>query len=176
MKEYFAYTLQDRENTFSMILNARRLSQQFIVDAYTMIESERMSYVEKNQPDLRSKTYNKLAKLAQDEDSGVKLRGKKVILPSSFTGSPRYMIQNYLGAMTICKVYGYPYLFITFTCNPNWQEIERFMEEKGLNSKDRPDVITRVFKQKMDTIIKEFKDKNYFGRLKAGIYIIKYQL
>jgi hypothetical protein len=85
----------------------------------------------KNKPDLRSETYNKLAKLAQDEDSGVKVRGKKVILPSSFTGSLRYMMQNYLGAMTICKVYGYPYLFITFTCNPNWLEIERFMEERG---------------------------------------------
>ena len=174
MKEYFAYTLQDRENTLSMILNSRRLCQQFIVDAYTMIESERMSYVEKNQPDLRSETYNKLVKLAEQEDSGVKLRGKKVILPSSFTGSPRYMMQNYLDAMTICKVYGYPDLFITFTCNPNWPEIERFMEEKGLNSEDRPDVITRVFKQKLDTIMKEFKDKNYFGHLKAGIYIIKY--
>ena len=84
------------------------------------------------------------------------------------------MMQNYLDAMTICKVYGYPDLFITFTCNPNWPEIERFMEEKGLNSEDRPDVITRVFKQKLDTIMKEFKDKNYFGHLKAGIYIIKY--
>jgi hypothetical protein len=52
MKEYFAYTLQDRQNTFSMILNARRLCQQFIVDAYTMIESERMSYVQKKQTRL----------------------------------------------------------------------------------------------------------------------------
>ena len=173
MKEYFAYTLQDRHNTFSMTLNATRLCQQFIVDAYTMIESERMSYVQKNQPDLRSETYNKLAKLAENEDSGVKLRGKKVILPSSFTGSPRYMMQNYLDAMTICTVYGNPDLFITFTCNPNWPEIERFMDEKGLKSEDRPDVITCVFKQKLDTIMNVFKDKNYFGRVKAGIYIAK---
>ena len=174
MKEYFAYTLQDRNDSFSMILNARRLCQQFIVDAYTMIESERMSYVQKNQPDLRSETYNRLAKLAENEDSGVKLRGKKVILPSSFTGSPRYMMQNYLDAMTICKVYGYPDLFITFTCNPNWPEIERFMDKKGLKSEDRPDAITRVFKQKLDTLMKEFKDKNYFGRLKAGMSVVKF--
>ena len=172
MKEYFAYTLQERENVFSMVLNARRLCQQFIVDAFTMIESERMSYVKNQQPDLRSETFNRLLKLAEEENPGVKLRGKKVILPSSFTSSPRYMMQNYLDAMTICKVYGYPDLFITFTCNPNWPEIERFMEEKKLKSEDRPVVITRVFKQKLDTLMKEFKDKKYFGALKAGSHIV----
>ena len=115
MKEYFAYTLQERDDVFSMVLYARRLCQQFIVDAYTMIESERMSFVKNQQPDLRSETFNMLVKLAEEENPEIKLRGKKVILPSSFTGSPRYMMQNYLDAMTICKVYGYPDLFITFT-------------------------------------------------------------
>ena len=154
-----------------MILNARRLCQQFIVDAYTMIESERMSFVKNQQKDLRSETYSKLAKLAEQEDSGVTLRGKKVILPSSFTGSPRYMMQNYLDAMTICKVYGYPDLFITFTCNPNWPEIARFVADKGLKSEDRPDAIARVFKQKLDRLMRDFKDRHFFGHLKAGIII-----
>ena len=38
-------------------------------------------------------------------------------------------------------------------------------------SKDRPDVITRVFKQKLDLLMKDFKDEHYFGHLKAGIII-----
>ena len=76
--------------------------------------------------------------------------------------------------MTVCKVHGYPDLFITFTCNPNWPEIERFMAEKGLKSEDRPDAITHVFKQKLDTLMKEFKDKNYFGCLKAGMSVVKF--
>ena len=171
MREYFAYRLQERPHIFSMVLNARRLCQQFIVDAYTMIESERMRYIKNQNKDLRSENYARLAKLAEDENSGVKLRGKKVVLPSSFTGSPRYMMQNYLDAMTICKAYGYPDLFITFTCNPNWPEIQRFVAEMGLNSDDRPDVITRVFKQKLDSLMREFKDNHYFGHLKAGKYL-----
>ncbi|GJY69946.1 hypothetical protein Tco_0472928 [Tanacetum coccineum] len=153
----------------------RRLCQQFIVDAYTMIERERMSYIKNQQKDLRSETYSKLEKLAQEEDSGVKLRGKKVVLPSSFTGSPRYMMQNYLDAMTICKVYGYPDLFITFTCNPKWPEISRFVSDHGLKAEDRPDTITRVFKQKLDTLMKDFKDNHYFGRLKAAVYTVEFQ-
>ena len=173
MKEYFAYQLQERPGVFSMCLNARRLTQQFIVDAYTMVESERMSFIKNQNNELRSENYSKLAKLVEEGDTGIKLRGKRVILPSSFTGSPRYMMQNYLDAMTICKVYGYPDLFITFTCNPNWPEIARFVNERGLKSEDRPDAITRVFKQKLDNIMYDFKERSYFGKLKAGITVAK---
>ena len=69
--------------------------------------------------------------------------------------------------MTICKSYGYPDLFITFTCNPNWPEIARMMEAKGMKSEDRPDATTRVFKIKLDTLIKEFREKRTFGRVEA---------
>nr|GEY55954.1 transmembrane protein, putative [Tanacetum cinerariifolium] len=56
-----------------------------------MVESERMSYIRRKQKDLRSETYSKLAKLVADPESGVTLRGKKVVLPYSYTGSPRYL-------------------------------------------------------------------------------------
>ncbi|GKB34436.1 ATP-dependent DNA helicase PIF1-like protein [Tanacetum coccineum] len=142
---------------------------QFIVDAFTMIESERLTFNCKNDNDLRSETYSKLATLAHNSDFRVKLRGKKVILNSNFTRSPRYMIQNYLDTMTLCKFYGYPDLFITFTCNPNWPVITRFMEKRGLKSEDCPDVISRVFKIKLDCLMKELKDGHIFGRVK-GVY------
>ncbi|RXI01213.1 hypothetical protein DVH24_001447 [Malus domestica] len=41
----------------------------------------------------------------------------RVILLSSHTKSPRYMLNSYQDAIAICKQYGHPYLFITFTCN-----------------------------------------------------------
>ncbi|GKC12396.1 ATP-dependent DNA helicase PIF1-like protein, partial [Tanacetum coccineum] len=56
-----------------------------------MIEAERMSFNRKQQKVLRSETYSKLAKLTEDPESGVQLRGKKVVLSSSFTGSPSLM-------------------------------------------------------------------------------------
>ncbi|GJQ89676.1 putative PIF1 DNA helicase/replication protein A1-like protein [Tanacetum coccineum] len=106
---------------------------------------------------------------------GVNLSGMLVVLPSSFTGSPRYMMQNYLDAMTVCKFYGYPDLFITFTCNPNWPKIAREVSKKGLKPEDRPDVITRVFKIKLDSLIKEFKDERTFGRVRGVVYTIEFQ-
>ena len=49
--------------------------------------------------------------------------GKRVILPASFTGGRRYQVMNYQDAMAICRVYGPPDLFVTFTCNTKWREI-----------------------------------------------------
>jgi len=45
--------------------------------------------------------------------------GKMVILPSTFIGSPRNMLQNYQDVMAIVARYGKPDIFITMTCNPN---------------------------------------------------------
>ncbi|GJS91564.1 ATP-dependent DNA helicase PIF1-like protein [Tanacetum coccineum] len=66
-------------------------------------------------------------------------------------------------------------LFITFTCNPNWPKIARFVAEKGLKSEDRPDVITRVFKQKLGSLMKDFKEKRWFGRLRGAVYTVEFQ-
>ena len=49
--------------------------------------------------------------------------GIPVVLPSSFSGSPRAMQQNYQDAMAIVAKYGKPDLFLTYTCNPKIREI-----------------------------------------------------
>ncbi|GKE23106.1 DNA helicase PIF1, ATP-dependent, partial [Tanacetum coccineum] len=61
--------------------------------------------------DFSMRNLLQIRKLTEEEAAAFKLRGKKVILPSSYTGRPRYMMQNYLDAMTICKVYGYPAVY-----------------------------------------------------------------
>jgi hypothetical protein len=61
------------------------------------------------------------------------------------------MIQNYQDGMAICRVFGAPDLFITFTCNPKWDEItEALLMEPGQKHADRPDIVTRVFKMKIN--------------------------
>uniref|UniRef100_A0A1U7VM58 Uncharacterized protein LOC104217469 n=1 Tax=Nicotiana sylvestris TaxID=4096 RepID=A0A1U7VM58_NICSY len=85
------------------------------------------------------------------------------------------MIQNYQDAMAICKWARYPNLFITFTCNPKWPEISRFVKSKGLQPEDRPDILSRVFKIKLDRLIKDLKEKQIFGSVKSVIYTIEFQ-
>jgi len=49
--------------------------------------------------------------------------GLPVVLPSTFQGGPRFMQQRYQDCMAVVRHYGKPDLFITFTCNPKWQEV-----------------------------------------------------
>ena len=168
MREYFAYHIQDRVGKFSLILNARRLLQQFLVDVYTMIESERLFYVRFQQSKLRCETYTNLQTLNQNGPTDLAKVGTPVILPSSFTGGARYMRENYLDAMAICKRHGYPDFFITITCNPKWPEIRRFLKDKKTNPEDRPDILARLFKVKLDSIMKDLREKALLGKTSAG--------
>lgn len=176
MREFFAYRIQERTHEAKTILWSRKLFQQFLVDGYTMIESERLSYVRNHQKNLRADSYKSLTDVLLGNNTNSSCTGKRIVLPSSFTGSARYMVQNYQDAMAICKWYGYPDLFITFTCNPKWPEILRFVEQRGLKPEDRPDILCRVFKIKLDHLIKDLKDNKIFGRVQAGMSIchIKY--
>ncbi|CAH1415436.1 unnamed protein product [Lactuca virosa] len=141
MREFFAYRIQDRDQSFSLLLNAKRLFQQFLVDGYTMIESERLFFIRKQQKILRCESYEKLRNHQALGSTDISNVGQRVILPSSFTGGARYMMQNYLDAMSLCKWFGYPDFFITFTCNPKWPEVQRFLKDTPLHPEDRPDIL-----------------------------------
>lgn len=168
MREFFAYRIQDRPGTFSLILHAKKLFHQFLVDAYTMVESDRLSYIKTQQKKLRTDTFKNITANVQNGTNDASNSGKRILLPSSFTGGSRYMMQKYLDAMAICKSVGYPDLFITITCNPMWPEIYRCLVNKDLNPEDRPDIITRLFKIKLDQLIHDIKKDNFFGPIQAG--------
>jgi len=50
-----------------------------------------------------------------------------LILPSSYRGGPRYMHKRKQDGFCYVKKYGRPDLFITFTTNPNWEEITKVL-------------------------------------------------
>ncbi|KAM3356739.1 hypothetical protein P3S68_023453 [Capsicum galapagoense] len=166
MREFFSYKIQERNDEVPTIVNVKRLFQQFLVDAFTMIESSRLKYIRTHQKLLCLAMYKGLEDDVLHGVINPSSHCKKVILSSSFTGGARYMIQNSQDAMTICKWDGYPDLFITFTCNPKWPEIIRFLKIRGLQPEDRPDILTRVFKMKLDHLIKDLKEKKLFGAVK----------
>ena len=90
-------------------------------------------------------------------DTDAKSIGKRVILPASYTGSPRYMAEKYHDAMAICRWYGNPDLFITMTTNPKWVELSNHLQLYGTDDpNDRPDLECRVFKMKLDELMSDF--------------------
>ncbi|XVF60918.1 hypothetical protein PTKIN_Ptkin08bG0086600 [Pterospermum kingtungense] len=74
--------------------------------------------------------------------------------------------------MAVCRKFGYPNLFITFTCNAKWPGIlEGLKMIEGQKAQDRPDIIARVFRIRlklfMDKLIK--KDISVLWLLKYGL-------
>ncbi|XP_072054969.1 uncharacterized protein [Arachis hypogaea] len=85
------------------------------------------------------------------------------------------MYNNCKDAFAICRYAGYPSYFITITCNPEWTEIKDCVAAYSLNPSDRPDIISRVFKIKLDVLMKDLKDGSIFGKPKGIVYTVEFQ-
>ena len=93
------------------------------MDQYVRTENQRLNFVRNNQQTLRAECYAGYMD-AVDRGERSDAVGKRVILPSSFTGGPRYMGQIYQDSMAGVRCNGKPDLFITMTCNPNWPDLQ----------------------------------------------------
>jgi len=171
LKEWIAYRIQQRERDCSTIVFSRRLLHQFLCDSYSMIEYARLRWARDHQKELRSHMYKGLTETVLRGETDPSSTGKRIVLPSTFVGGPRYMIQNYQDAMAICGYLGYPDLFITFTCNHKWPEVVDFLKLHNMSPADRPDLSCRIFKLKLDHLIKEIKKGEIFGAVKASKYL-----
>ncbi|KMQ88044.1 hypothetical protein RF55_12537, partial [Lasius niger] len=160
--QYIKYRMAIRDG-FNVFLLGRRLFQQWLVDNYVKMEKDRIDYCKIHQKELRVETYQGLIDYMQNRANNLNGRiGKMIILPSTFIGSPRNMLQNYQDAMAIVGKFGKPDLFITMTCNPKWREIEENLLS-GQHAYDRPDICARVFNIKKDYLIDLIVKQKFFA-------------
>jgi hypothetical protein len=174
IREWLAYRIQIRTFEAKTLLSSRRLFQQFLVDGFSMLESERLKWLGKNQSKLRVCKYDNLSVQASQNQTQGSNTGRRVVLPSSYVGGPRFMEQLYFDGMAICSKVGFPDLFITFTCNPNWPEIQRLLSPLRQKANDRPDIVSRVFKLKFDQLLCDLTKKGILGKVLAckHLYLI----
>ena len=78
--------------------------------------------------------------------------------------------------MAIVWCYGKPDLFITFTCNPRWEEITGALLDNQ-SPCDRPDLVACVFKLKLQAMLHDLYYRHYpvFGKMSALIYVVEWQ-
>jgi hypothetical protein len=154
MREYYCYKFHVRPNIFNPVLYGGRLFQQFAVDTYIKIESSRLDYIWNHQKEIRADLYQGLLDSIQTGEDRGDAVGKRTVLSSSFIGGPRDKMRRYLDAMALVRKYGKPDIFLTMTCNPNWEEIKKELEF-GQTPQDRPDLVVRVFRAKLEEMKKE---------------------
>lgn len=51
------------------------------------------------------------------------------------------MFNNFVDALHMCNWAGFPSLFVSFTCNHQWREIQREVKGTHLRAEDPPDII-----------------------------------
>ncbi|KAG5550191.1 hypothetical protein RHGRI_015221 [Rhododendron griersonianum] len=171
--EFYSFRLFQRNSEYSTILRAGKLFQEFIVDAWAATEQNRLNFHRLNQGKIRSELYQDLADIGPD-GLGPGQVGKRIILPSSFPGCPRYMFQIFQDSMAITRHNQHPDIFLTMTVNPNWPEITEALlpHQKAV---DRPDLVARVFELKRKCLMNEIKKKQVFGKIVGYVYTIEYQ-
>ncbi|KAL4275611.1 hypothetical protein AHAS_Ahas20G0124500 [Arachis hypogaea] len=140
-----------------------------------MIESQRLHEIRMKKSTIRGKVLQGIEEAMHRGDDEASSIGTRIIFPFSFTGGRCYMFNRCQDAMTICKHFGYPDLFLTIMFNPNWPEFQRFTERERIPITDRPDISCRVFLAKLKCLLSDLKEGVFFGPLNAGMYTIEFQ-
>lgn len=170
---FYAYRIMIRSNVFNHILRCGHLFHQYIVDMYAKIQSKRLVLEIKKKKKLRVENYIHLRDAINNDKDIIDL-GQMVILPSSFTGSPQHQHEYTQDAMSYVRHYGRPDLFITFTCNPKWPEIESLLYSRQFPT-GRHDLTARVFKQKLIKMMNAITKTHIFGECRCWMYSIEWQ-
>jgi hypothetical protein len=175
MTRYHAYHLFNRTGSLNVVLRGGRLFQEYLVDAWASAEQNRLEWLLQNQNEIRASLYSGLVDhIHENNDVDLNQLGERKILPSSHTGSPRYMGQLFQDALAIGRQYQKIDLFITMTANPAWPEIVRELQP-GETAADRPDLTTRVFALKKQALLDDTLKHGIFGQTVAHIYTIEFQ-
>lgn len=60
------------------------------------------------------------------------------------------------------------------TCNPSWPEIQQHLLSRA-EVQNRPDLVSHVFRAKLEALKKDILKKNIFGKVAALMYTIEFQ-
>ena len=178
MMKFYQSRLAVRISGGDQIHYGGRIHAQWVIDAWAKIEDQNLRWCAFNQKTLRSETYAGLHDHVEHARDGNDLAraniGRAVVLPSSFSGSPRHMNECYQDAMAVVRLFGKPDLFITMTCNPNWPEILAEVPAPQL-VEERPDVVTRVFRLKFLDLLHQVVQRHAFGECLGYVWVTEFQ-
>ena len=164
-------TLKDN---FNNLQSCQRLYEEYIVAQYTKVESHHLGYVRTNQDKLRSQSLRGLQDAVQGGDLDPNQIGRRVILPASFIGGRKDMMQKYHDGMAIIRKRGKADAFITMTANPRWKEVQDALLP-GQTTDDRLDIVTRVFNLKLKKLMQDLTTEGGLRRVVGYMHVIEFQ-
>ena len=188
IREWYIYHTFSRENNnMNYIHSSRRLYQEFLCIGWVNCESQRLLWQSLNQKTLRADTYKSVREAADERLRGAHdhMVGQaddhhqnqpigRTVLASSHHLSPRWYNKTLQDAIAITRKFAKPDFFITITTNPNWPEIKMYLEPKQ-TAQDRPDLVARVFKAKLEQLMRDLTKGELFGQVAAHLRVVEWQ-
>ena len=177
MQEYYAYRLHFRRGPYrsdNCMFMSDRLFQEYCCVAYWRIEAARLQYHALRQADMRAARVAELRDFAFQVASGEQPAeiGRISYIPESFVGGPTDMYARYQDAMAAVLHFGAPSLFVTMTANPRWKEVRDSLAF-AQTAAQRSDVISRVFRAKLDALLNDLKEM--LGKQVVCTHVIEFQ-
>ena len=177
MLEYYGYRCHWRRGhlrTDNCKFMTDRLFQEYACVAFWRVEQCRIQWHRMDQQDKRLARVDELHNYASQMSLGNTPAdiGRISYLPPSFVGGPSDNYAKYQDAMTGVLYHGAPSLFATMTANPRWPEVLRSLAY-GQSQNERYDVIARVFRAKLDELLKDLEAK--LGKQICRVYVIEFQ-
>jgi hypothetical protein len=115
----------------------------------------------------------KLQRRRRDVGGGEEGDGARMAMSSSVPGSIKYNQGLIEDSCAVSAQMGQGSLFITMTCNPHWPEITAALEP-GQSWEDRPDVVNRVFKLKLQELLEDLRQGKLYKRQDGSPWKTKY--
>uniref|UniRef100_A0AC34RS69 ATP-dependent DNA helicase n=1 Tax=Panagrolaimus sp. JU765 TaxID=591449 RepID=A0AC34RS69_9BILA len=172
--ELNTYHQQKAEKQFHWLWTKRKLAELFAIVTENRIEQHEMEEFKKSQKECRqTKSKDLIAALERGLNQGETL-GKVYFAPTAFRGSRAYMQKQYAGAKAISRHIGKGTWFLTFTGNPKWKEISDSLMD-GQCYTHRPDIVCRVFRQKLEELIKDITERQILGQVLGWFYSVEHQ-
>ncbi|VDN19339.1 unnamed protein product [Cylicostephanus goldi] len=175
--DFYRFLLSRRGNLLEhRFYGTGKLLSQYVIHAFSRIEADQLNAIARNTVELRSCKATALYSYLdqQLQEKGFKL-GKLVNLPQNFIGSTQWYDNLYHNAMAVAQRVGKPDLFITFTGNQDWPEIRENLVTKFDSWITDPLLCVRVFRLRLQSLIKEIIDKKMFGEVVALQYSVEFQ-
>ncbi len=86
----------------------------------------------------------------------------------------RWHSERFCDAIRFVRNFGKPDVLITVSCNPYMKEIQDSLLP-GQNIHDRPDVIGRIFKMKLNALIDDVTVNRLLGKKIAHVHTVEWQ-
>ena len=90
-RAYFRFYLHVRNGSELVPFAFRRLFQQYVVDAWALCDQNKLDWIRSHQSNIRADLYNGIADAISRGDFDPNSIGRRVILPSSYLSSARFI-------------------------------------------------------------------------------------